>query len=72
LKVAADAKDKLFIASPCCVQSMNNIWYDKIHPQQTENIQQVAMAAGVFSLGLLAPITVKYRPEEVRIYYYCC
>ncbi|CAF3804623.1 unnamed protein product [Rotaria sp. Silwood1] len=32
--VALDAVDKLFIATPCCVQAMNNIWFDKLHPEQ--------------------------------------
>jgi hypothetical protein len=36
LKVAADAEDELFIATPCCVEAMNNIWYDKLHPKQTK------------------------------------
>ena len=61
LKVAADAKDKLFIATPCCVQAMNNIWYGKIHPQQTRKRNTVSMIVGFFSLGLLAPFVVNYR-----------
>ncbi len=61
LKVAADAKDKLFIATPCCVQAMNNIWYGKIHPQQKRKRNTVSMIVGFFSLGLLAPFVVNYR-----------
>lgn len=68
LKVAAHATDKLFIATSCCVQAMNNIWFDKIHPEQSRTRDEIAMALGVFSLGLLAPIGVTYRQETgVRI-----
>ena len=67
-KVAANAKDKLFIATSCCVQAMNNIWFDKIHPEQSRKRDEIAMTLGIFSLGLLAPISVTYRQEiGVRI-----
>ncbi|CAF3967063.1 unnamed protein product, partial [Adineta steineri] len=67
LQIAADAKDKLFIASPCCVQAMNNIWYNNIHPEQSNKRNEIAMAIGLFSLGLLAPFCVTFRdpPTEV-------
>ncbi|CAF0878333.1 unnamed protein product [Adineta steineri] len=61
LQVAADAKDKLFIATPCCVQAMNNIWYNNIHPKQSNKRSEIAMSIGVLSLGLLAPFCVTYR-----------
>ncbi|CAF3973574.1 unnamed protein product, partial [Rotaria sordida] len=61
LQVAADANDKLFIATPCCVQAMNNIWYDKIYPEQSRNRNRISMVIGFFSLGLLAPFVVNYR-----------
>lgn len=61
LKVAADAKDKLFIARPCCVQAMNNVWYDKIHQGQSRIRDEIAMGIGFFSFGLLAPFFVTYR-----------
>ncbi|CAF4055197.1 unnamed protein product, partial [Adineta steineri] len=61
LQIAADAKDKLFIATPCCVQAMNNIWYKNIHHEQSNKRNGIAMAIGLFSLGLLAPFFVNYR-----------
>ncbi|CAF1449983.1 unnamed protein product [Adineta steineri] len=61
LQIAADAKDKLFIATPCCVQAMNNIWYKNIHHEHSNKRNELAMVIGVFSLGLLAPFFVNYR-----------
>ncbi|CAF1525888.1 unnamed protein product, partial [Adineta steineri] len=61
LQIAADAKDKLFIATPCCVQAMNNMWYNNIHPEQSKKRNKLAMAIGVFSFGLLAPLWVTFR-----------
>ena len=47
---------------------MNNIWFDKIHPEQSRKRDEIAMTLGIFSLGLLAPISVTYRQEiGVRI-----
>ncbi|CAF2882241.1 unnamed protein product [Rotaria sp. Silwood2] len=67
LQVASDADDQLFIAEPTCVQAMNNIWYDKLHPEQTNYYQRLALFSGIISLGLLAPVFVKYREnKEVR------
>ncbi|CAF1432957.1 unnamed protein product, partial [Adineta steineri] len=67
LQVAADAQDKLFIATPCCVQAMNNIWYNNIHPEQSKKRNELAMAIGLFSLGLLAPFFVTYRdPPKIK------
>ncbi len=62
-KVAADADDKLFISTSCCVQALNNIWYDKLNPNQLRKRDQVALIAGFLSLGLLAPVVVKYRSK---------
>jgi hypothetical protein len=68
LKVAADAGDKLFIATPCCVEAMNNIWYDKIHSDQTRKRDKLSLFIGFISIGFLAPIFVSYREaQEVRI-----
>ncbi|CAF1116563.1 unnamed protein product, partial [Adineta steineri] len=67
LQVAADAQDKLFIATPCCVQAMNNMWYNNIHPKQSNKRNELAMAIGLFSLGLLAPFFVNYRdPPKIK------
>ncbi|CAF1069123.1 unnamed protein product [Adineta steineri] len=60
LQVAADAQDKLFIATPCCAQAINNIWCHNIHPKQSNKRKEIAMAIAIFSLGLLAPPFVKY------------
>ncbi|CAF1177771.1 unnamed protein product [Rotaria sp. Silwood1] len=68
LQVAADAEDKLFIATSCCVQAMNNIWYDKIHAKQSRKRNYFFMGMGFFSSGLLAPFTVTYRTCP-KVYY---
>jgi len=64
LKVAHHAKDELFIAAPCCVQAVNNVWYDKLHPERTEITDRVSLFIGCVSLGLAAPIFVKYRTAK--------
>jgi hypothetical protein len=70
LKVAAYADDKLFIATSCCVQAMNNIWYNKIHPAHSTTRSIVGTTLAVLSFGLLAPYTIIYRKEtEVRIFF---
>ena len=67
-KVAADAKDELFIATQCCVEAINNIWYDKLHPDQAHIVDMLRLYFGFISFGLLAPFLVSYREaEEVRI-----
>jgi hypothetical protein len=69
-KVAADARDELFIATPCCVEAINNIWYDKLHPDQTRKRDQLSLFFGFISLGLLAPVIVSYRTtEKVRSHF---
>jgi hypothetical protein len=60
LKVAADAKNKLFISTPTCVAAVNNVWYDKLHPEQ-KIINKVSLFLGFVSLGLAAPVVVSYR-----------
>jgi hypothetical protein len=68
LKVAADAQDKSFIATQCCVEAMYNIWYDKLHPDQTRKRDKLNLFVGFISLGFLAPVVVSYREaQEVRI-----
>jgi glycerol-3-phosphate acyltransferase PlsY len=64
LKAAADAKDKLFIATPCCVQAMENIWFDKLNPEQSRTRDQVALTASVVTLGLTAPPFVTFRESK--------
>ncbi|CAF2638466.1 unnamed protein product [Rotaria sp. Silwood2] len=71
LQVASDAEDKLFIATPCCVQSMNNIWYDKILPNESRKLNSVLLFIGIISFGLLSPFILTYRKlATVRIYFY--
>jgi hypothetical protein len=70
-KVAADAQDELFIAAPCCVEAVNNIWYDKLHPKQTEITNRMTLFAGCVTLGLAAPLCVTYRTtKKVRNHLY--
>ncbi len=61
LKVAADADDKLFLATQCCVEAVTNIWYDKLHPEQSSIRHKVSLFVGFVSLGLAAPVFVSYR-----------
>jgi hypothetical protein len=50
---------------------MNNIWYNKIDPEQSGTRNQAALAVGLLSFGLLAPLVVNFRKgAKVRIYYY--
>ncbi len=64
MKVAADAQDKSFIATPCCVDAINNVWYDKLNPDQTRKRNKLSLFFGFISLGLLAPVIVSYRTTE--------
>ncbi|CAF1361372.1 unnamed protein product [Rotaria sordida] len=61
IQIAANAEDKLFIATPCCVQALNNIWYDKIQSQESRIRNYILLAIGFFSFGLLAPFLVTYQ-----------
>ena len=65
LQVAANAQDKAFIAMPCCVQALNSVWYDKIRPEQSRNRDQLTLFLGFISFGLLAPIAINFRQNEV-------
>ncbi len=68
MKVAADANDKLFIATPCSVQAMYNIWFDKIYPEQGRTRDLLALTTGFATFGLTAPPFVTFREcESVRI-----
>ncbi|CAF1174559.1 unnamed protein product [Rotaria sordida] len=67
LQVASDAQDILFISEPACVQAMKNIWFDKLHPEQTSKTNQSAVFCSFISLGLLAPVVVEYREKEQMI-----
>ncbi|CAF3783975.1 unnamed protein product [Rotaria socialis] len=64
LQVASDAKDKLFIAAPCCSQAMDNIWYDKVDPDQKLKRRRLGLFFGIISFGLLAPLCVKYQQNK--------
>ncbi|CAF1087204.1 unnamed protein product [Adineta ricciae] len=61
LQVAAEADDKSFIALPCCVEALNNIWYDKLFPEQSRKRDILALLLGFVTFGLTAPVTVCYR-----------
>lgn len=68
-KVAASANAQLFIASPACVHAMNNIWYDKIRPDQDNQLHLFRFFWAIVSFGLLAPISLEYRKnEKVKIF----
>ncbi|CAF4129196.1 unnamed protein product, partial [Rotaria sordida] len=64
LQVAADADDKKFLATQCCVQAMDDIWFDKLPPDQNTYKDQLRNFVGVISLGLLAPVTILYRENK--------
>jgi len=70
LKVAYDAKDELFIATPCSVKAMYNVWFDKIYSEQIRKRDYLNFALGFLTLGLAAPSFVTYREcKQVRIIY---
>ncbi|CAF1004363.1 unnamed protein product [Adineta steineri] len=64
LQIAANADDKLFVSHSCCVQALNNIWYDKLCPDQSKKRNRAALFIGFLSLGVLAPVLVEYRKES--------
>ncbi|CAF1229932.1 unnamed protein product [Rotaria sordida] len=66
LQVASDAQDKSFLSEPTCVQAMNNIWYDKLSPEQTSIRHRWGLLSGIVSLGLLAPFFVTYRESKEK------
>jgi hypothetical protein len=65
VKVAASAKAKKFIATPCCVQAVDNAWFDQLHPEQKQSGDNLRLVAGVLSAGIFAPALVKYRDHSV-------
>ena len=66
--MAASANAAKFIARQSCVEAVNNVWYDKLHPYQTRTRDTCGLLVGILTLGLFAPFTVSYRePDEVRI-----
>ena len=66
-KVADAAQDKEFIATPCCVKAMENIWYDKIQPYGWSTGNLVAMVVSLASLGFLAPFVYRFRHNKVDL-----
>lgn len=64
IKVAADAKDRSFVAAPACTEAMYNIWYDKIHPNQAKFTDRLALFVAFITLGLAAPAFVTYREKK--------
>ena len=64
LQVAVDADDKNFIGQPCCDQLLNNIWYDKMQPHQSNISGRIRLLVSVWTFGLLAPFLVAFRTEQ--------
>ena len=52
------------MAEPCSVEAMNNIWYDKLRPEQRRKRDFLTMFIGFISFGLLAPVFVSYRESD--------
>lgn len=63
LQVAVDADDKSFVGQPCCDQLLNNIWYDKIEPNQSSS-QYLQILLSICTFGLLAPALVSFRKQQ--------
>jgi hypothetical protein len=40
---------------------MNNIWYNKLRPEQKRKRDKAALFVGFITLGLAAPAFVEYR-----------
>ncbi|CAF4341767.1 unnamed protein product, partial [Rotaria sp. Silwood2] len=66
LQVASDANDKLFLSQPASVQTINNIWYNKLHPKQNSYCHRIALLSGIISFGLLAPVFATYRDDDKK------
>ncbi|CAF0816739.1 unnamed protein product [Adineta ricciae] len=66
LQIAAVADDKNFLSTPCCVQALNNIWYDKLCPEQGRKRDVLGLALGFLTCGLAAPLCVRYREGEQK------
>lgn len=47
---------------------MNNIWFDKLHPNQARKRDKLALFVAFITLGLLAPVFVLYREYEQVCY----
>ena len=63
LQVAVDADDKNFVGQACCDQLLNNIWYGKMLPFRSSSSKRAQLILSIFSLGLVAPFLVNFRPE---------
>lgn len=50
------------MGQPASVQALNQIWYDKLEPEEGFQRSSVTFVLSVLSLGLLAPFLMKYRP----------
>lgn len=61
LQVADDAESKRFASHPCCRQAENSIWYDKLHSDQYQIRHYAGLLAGIYTFGLLAPFTTRFR-----------
>ncbi|CAF0946556.1 unnamed protein product [Adineta steineri] len=61
LQVADDANSKRFASHPCCRQAENSIWYDKLHSDQFHIRYYIGQLIGIWTLGLLAPFTARFR-----------
>ena len=61
LQVADDATSRRFASHPCCRQAENSIWYDKLHSDQYQIRHYLGLLIGIWTFGLLAPFTTRFR-----------
>jgi len=58
----------MFIARPCCVQAMDNIWYDKIYSEDLGTTNEALLTICFLTFGFFAPFLVSYRKgAQVRL-----
>ncbi|CAF2673374.1 unnamed protein product [Rotaria sp. Silwood2] len=64
--VCDDANSKRFASHPCCRQAENSIWYDKLHSDQFHLRYYIGQLIGLWTLGLLAPFTTRFRTVDQK------
>lgn len=47
---------------------MNNIWYDKLHPNQMRKRDKLGIFLGFITFGIVAPVTVSFRENEQVVF----
>ncbi|CAF4801606.1 unnamed protein product [Rotaria sp. Silwood1] len=66
LQVAVAAENINFMGQPCCNQVLNNIWLNQLQPNYRDSrLYPTYITISVFTLGLLAPLLLQYRSNNL-------